>query len=99
VFKGIDWLAVSNNNIPCRPLLSIIDDDYPISLLKRERCEKKISSKVTSFYTGGIFVKISVPMTSPVNYVRRTINTIPPPKKRDGIINPLIKNSNFHTGT
>jgi hypothetical protein len=83
VLKGIDWLAVSDNNIPCRPLLSIIDDDYPISLQKRERCEK-ISSKVTSFCTGGIFVKISVPMTAPVNYVRRTINTNPIPTKKRG---------------
>jgi len=67
VLKGIDWLAVSNNNIPCRPLLSIIDDDYPISLQKRERCEKKkFGSKVTSFYTDGMFVKIGVPVTAPV---------------------------------
>ena len=56
MLKGTDWLAVSNNTslvVPCYQLLTMII----LFRFGRDRAAKKnkFSSKVTSFYPGGIF--------------------------------------------
>jgi hypothetical protein len=60
VLKGIDWPAVSNNTslvVPCYQLLMALIS-FPFRRdIERELQKKIFNSKVTSFYTGGIFVK------------------------------------------
>jgi hypothetical protein len=97
-----DWLAGSLQQQ--HPLSSlVINYWWRLSYFPSEErtLRKNINSKVTSFCTGRIFVKISVPMTAPVNYVRRTINANPPPHQKKGGWNHKsthIKIAIFHTG-